>query len=207
MSSKRYVLSQLTSHMPQAILCVGTRMYRRVFKSEPCLLWGTCCKKLMLIEFLRLAVNLTPSLKSPSIPQTPTHRIPAKVERRSDESAATGMYVGAVNRLRKACRGIDIRFPARAKDLFFLFSFDSSKPASNSTGNWRSSDSFASSSVVQNDQGYVSNSSCAFKPFKVTNYRLKGHGSNFGNDRNVSFYHQIQTNPDARASSYQTLNL
>jgi hypothetical protein len=75
----------------------------------------------MLIEFLRLAVNLTPSLKSPSIPQTPTHRLPEKVEKSSDESAATGMYVGAVNKLRKACRGIDIRFPASAKVFFFNF--------------------------------------------------------------------------------------
>jgi len=73
----------------------------------------------MLIEFLRLAVNLTPCLKSPSIPQTPTHRLPAKDERSSDESAETGMYVGAVNRLRNACRGIDIRFPARAEVIFF----------------------------------------------------------------------------------------
>ena len=149
MSSNRYVFSQLTCDMPQAILCAGTRMYGRVFKSKPCLLWGTCCKKLMLIEFLRLVVNLTPSLKSPSIPQTPTHRLPAKVERSSDESAATGMYAGAVNRLRKACRGIDIRFPARAKKIFFPS--NSSNPAFYSTGNRRCSDSFASSSYVQND--------------------------------------------------------
>jgi hypothetical protein len=187
LSPSRYLLSQLTSHIPQAILCVGTRMYGRVFKSKPCLLWGTCRKKLMLIEFLHLAVNLTPSLKSPSIPQTPTHRLPAQVERSSDESAATWMYVGAANRLRNACRGIDIRFPARPKVLF-LFPSDSSKPASYSTGNWRSSDSFASSSDVQNDQGYASKSSYAFRSFKVTNYRLKGHGSNFENDTNIFFW-------------------
>jgi hypothetical protein len=179
MSPNIYVLS----HMPQAILCVGTRIYGRVFKSKPCLLWGTCCKKLMLIEFLRLAVNLMPSLKSPSIPQPPTHRLPAKVKRSSDGSAATGMCVGAVNRLRKACGGIDIRFPARA-EVLFLSSSDSSNRTSNSTGNWRSSHSFASRSDVQNDQGYASNSSYAFKNFNVTNYMLKGHGSNFENDRN-----------------------
>ena len=80
----------------------------------------------------------------------------------------------------------------------------SSNPSSHSTGNWRSSHSLASSSDVQNDQGCASNSSYAFNSFKMTNYRLKGHGSNFGNDRNVSFDHQIQTNPAARVSSHQT---
>jgi hypothetical protein len=88
MSPIRYLLPQLKSHMPEAILCVGTSMYGRVFKSKPCLLWGTCCKKLMLIEFLRLAVNLTPSLKSQAIPQTTTHRLPAKAERSYEEKCS-----------------------------------------------------------------------------------------------------------------------
>jgi len=104
-------------------------------------------------------------------------------------------------------------FPCTCWSYFFLnFPPHSSKPASYSTGNfqtystgnWRSSYSFASSSDVQNDQGYASNSSYAFKPFKVTNYRLKGQGSNLRNNRNVSFDHQIQTNPEERAFSYQT---
>lgn len=81
----------------------------------------------MLIEFLRSAVNLTPSLKSLSIPQTPTHRLPAKAKRSYDESPATGAYEGMVMGLRVSCRRIDIRFPVQAKDIFHPASYPMGK--------------------------------------------------------------------------------
>jgi hypothetical protein len=153
--------------MPQSILCVGTRICGRVFKFKPCLLSDTCCKKFMLIEFLRWAVNLTPILRSPSIPQTPTHRLPAIAERSYEvqqKECTSVLWTGYGMHID------DSTFVSRHRQKIF-FSSDVSSPVLGSIQPpiQRVIDtlpkSFASSSEVKNDQGYASNSRYAFDSF------------------------------------------
>jgi hypothetical protein len=127
---------------------------------------------LMLIEFLRWAVNLTPGLKkSIRTSQTPTHRLPAKAARSYDGSAATGVLCPKLEQATEFTSTNKYSFPGTDKRPF---SPDISSPAvgSNYPPIQRVTSAFPNSFVsnfeVKNDQHYASNSRHALKSFKGT---------------------------------------